>query len=79
MKNIVINSVKYENDVLDVLNDLVKIFGTRMSKERLAGKMYSVLSCWGVDVVILNEKYLMIDDNKYQFIKRKTGWEVKEW
>ena len=79
MKNIVINGVEYENDVVDVLNDLVKIFGTRMSKERLAGKMYSVLIHWGVDVVILNEKYLMINDNKYQFIKRKTGWEVKEW
>lgn len=68
-----------KNDVIELLNALVKNFGTRMSKERLADKMYSVLKCCGVNVVILNEKYLVIGDNKYQFIKKRTGWEVKEW
>lgn len=68
----------HKNDVIELLNDLVKVFGTRISEKRLADKMYTALHCAGVNVVVLDEKYLMIGNNKYRFIKRKTGWEVKE-
>lgn len=68
-----------KNEIKIMLNELVKAFGTRMSKKTLANKIYIVLDHAGVDVTILNEKYLDVCGYEFQFIKKKTGWEVKEF
>lgn len=67
------------NDIMGMLNELVQNFGTRMSKEKLVDKMYSLIASKGIDVAVLNEKYLDVCGRQFQFIKRKTGWEVKEF
>lgn len=64
--------------MLNVLNELVKNYGTRISKEELANKI-ELMVCRDHQTAILNEKYLIVDGKNYQFIKTKNGWKVKQF
>ena len=61
-----------------MLSEVVKNFGLRMSKEELVSKV-ELLICKDYDVCVLNEKYLIVNGEKYQFIKTKNGWVAKQW
>lgn len=62
------------------LQNFVNGFGLGISKEELASKAYNAMEALGHKAVILNSKYLIVDEIEYQFTKsRKQGaWIVKE-
>ena len=62
------------------LQNFVNGFGLGISKEELASEAYNAMEALGHKVVILNSKYLIVDEIEYQFTKssKQGAWIVKE-
>lgn len=56
-------------------------YGFGMSVEELIGKIYWDLKARGIDVCVLNERYLICNGCNYQLLKTrsKSCWSVKEF
>lgn len=72
------------NEFEKALKDYVAMFGTGISVEKFVKKIYQYLMFMASEemrekIAILNDRYLIVDGVKYQFIRRRsTGrWEVK--
>lgn len=64
--------------MLEMLNEIVQDYGLRMSKQELAIKVEHAI-CREYEAYVLNDKYLIVNGENYQFIKTKHGWVVKPW
>lgn len=68
------------------LEDYVAGFGTGISVEKFVVQIYRFLmtvagSEMREKICILNDRYLVVDDIRYQFIRRRSAgkWEVKNF
>ena len=70
-----------EYEVGSELQDKVDYYGLRISKEELVRKMSRAMEMNGHECSILNNKYLIVDGEEFQFIKSvKNGkWIVKRF
>ena len=70
-----------EYEVGSELQSKVDYYSLRISKQKLAERMYREMKLNGHDCSILNEKYLIVDGEEFQFIKSvKNGkWIVKRF
>ena len=66
---------------LEKIKNYIKDFGTGISVEKFVSKVYRALSYEIEGLAILNDKYLMAGDERYQLIRcrSKGQWEVKQW
>lgn len=69
-----------DTTVKSELQGFVDNFGLGISKEKLASKAYFYMENNGHECFTINEKYISIDGEEFQFIKSRATdkWIVKE-
>ena len=65
----------------EMLQGFVDQFGLGISKEKLVGRAYNYLRSKGLWAYVINEKYIGVDEEEFQFIKsrKQNRWIVEQF
>jgi len=66
-------------NIFEILTTEANKFSMGMAVNKLADKIYLALCERGWPVFVLNEKYLIVGDRRFQFVRKGGVWTVKEY
>lgn len=70
-----------ENNVMNAIHEEANKFGFGLSTEKMISNLYFAMTAKGLDVCILNDRYLICNGKNYQLLKTRSKgcWTVKEF